>query len=283
MAGIQRILQLISILSLDVIAGAVTCSVFAWHIIGVETPPLFPLMFGVAVWSVYTADHLIDSLKVKDQAVSARFLFHYRFRIPLLLTILVLSVVVTTWALLSFQMTEIYVSFILAVLVFLYFSVLFFEDHRPAFVIKEVVVGIIYTAGIWVFPMIRVEGAIPMWYFGLMISFFLLTVMVLLIYSLVDEDHDKADRQETLVTRWGAKNVRKMHLVIHLINDVILLVLLLMFPEVRPFSILLLSMHASATLFWLYAAKLQSLSWYKILGELIFIFPLLWMLVQNYW
>ncbi|MCB0805276.1 MAG: hypothetical protein KDC05_05710, partial [Bacteroidales bacterium] len=93
----KRILIYINNLSIDVVIGALMSSLFASRITGVQPEISFWVIFVLAVWVVYSADHLVDALRLKNHAHTHRHRFHFRhFRL--------LSVLVTVAAITSVSM-----------------------------------------------------------------------------------------------------------------------------------------------------------------------------------
>ena len=67
---------LYQILSLDVVLGAVSVGVFATQLLQVKANPYWWIILAVAVWVIYTFDHLVDGFKKKGESTIYRHRFH---------------------------------------------------------------------------------------------------------------------------------------------------------------------------------------------------------------
>ena len=74
----KKILFYANILSLDVVAGALAGMLFFSDLLGVEVSGKAFVVLALAVWSIYTFDHLWDAKSTKNIPRSDRHYFHYR-------------------------------------------------------------------------------------------------------------------------------------------------------------------------------------------------------------
>src|SRR6218665_3126042 len=89
----MKIYRLVNILSLDVAGGAVVCALFFARLFGVTILPQGLLSLGLAVWIIYTTDHLLDAWRLKKEASTMRHRFHQRhFRVLFILLCVASSV-----------------------------------------------------------------------------------------------------------------------------------------------------------------------------------------------
>ncbi|MGY6558639.1 MAG: hypothetical protein ACXIT9_05100 [Nitritalea sp.] len=68
---LRKVLHLLSFLALDVVVGSLGGMAFFSALLEVTVPPLYYLLLGLFVWSVYTLDHLLDARKTKENAIKS--------------------------------------------------------------------------------------------------------------------------------------------------------------------------------------------------------------------
>src|SRR6478736_436347 len=76
MKSVVAFYRVINALSLDVAGGAVICALFFAQLLKVNLFPQGLAALGLAVWIVYTGDHLLDAKRLREQASTFRHGFH---------------------------------------------------------------------------------------------------------------------------------------------------------------------------------------------------------------
>ena len=74
-----RFYHVINALSLDVALGAGVLSLVLGRYLGFRIPVTVLLILVLAVWIIYTVDHLLDAKSISGQATSFRHHFHQHF------------------------------------------------------------------------------------------------------------------------------------------------------------------------------------------------------------
>lgn len=147
------------------------------------------ICLGIAVWLIYTMDHLLDGLTVKNDG-ALRHVFHRKHRWPIF----------GAWTILAF--TGLMISFrlpvrtmeaglILSLVVLIYFFLVYQFRARQLYH-KELFGAFIYTSGIFL-PSLTV--AEPDWSYFILIlivEFFLLGFINLLLFARMDLVYDNA-------------------------------------------------------------------------------------------
>jgi len=230
---------------------------------------------------VYTVDHLLDSLKRKEKSSSLRYRIHFKYRVLLITVIFLFSVFVLYAVFTNFLKDGIIASIVLGFLLMFYFLLVLLNRKKSKILQKEFFVAFFYTLGIWGFPMVFSHELIPIWYFLMMFSFFLISASVLMNYSIVDIKTDLADNQNSLVVIFGVKKTISLMHIISGINFLLLILTVCFFPERNVISliIILLVMIGANLVLFLLRKKMEVLSWYKIFGELVFFLPILYLLL----
>lgn len=187
----QRFFQLFSWLSLDVVIGAMASLYFFQKLLHVSLDwPAFVLL-GLAVWTIYTLDHVLDARKITNTS-STRRAFHQRHQV--FLGIGILSVVGSGLVGAFYWMgwgKEFQLTLILACSMF---GCRWAIQKFGPVLLKEVSIALFYVVGtIWL-PLLRAEAADLTWsvlIFALL--FFVLALLNLWMLSFLDREEDRQD------------------------------------------------------------------------------------------
>lgn len=207
---IYKILHIFRYLSLDVCAGALASGMMAAHVLHVAMPLLWYYILPAAVWVVYTLDHLLDAQRIGIAAHTPRHAFHWQHRQVLWR---VWGVVATSCVAAFWLPNSIIVGGIgIGALVGMHLLLVAWVRHRTSLLlIKEIGVGVIYSLGIWLPPLMLPSpwrAAHPEWivFAG---QFFLLVMLNLFVFSLYDLRSDILDKQSSFLqaigSRWGKR------------------------------------------------------------------------------
>jgi 4-hydroxybenzoate polyprenyltransferase len=208
--GIQ-IYRYIQWLSIDVALGACAGLYFFAHLLDTSLHWLFYILMAMAVWSIYTLDHLLDAKQIKETASTDRHRIHQSYAKILSVT---LGVVVIMGLGLGFYLLQISLLslsvLVLAILILLNLILLkYFFKHLSIF--KEFNTALFYTIGIMMVPyLLEMEEGVHrgFWYLG--IGYFCIAWMNLILLSLMDAATDRADGFSSIVTVMGDKAVEKL-------------------------------------------------------------------------
>ena len=120
MTFLHRLYQYINILSLDVVAGAVTGALFFGELLQVPIDPFVLAALALTVWIIYTLDHLRDAMTIPRIASADRHRFHQRhFRIMVAMVVVVGAVDMTIIGFLSYDVLRAGMALGLIVLLYL--------------------------------------------------------------------------------------------------------------------------------------------------------------------
>ena len=97
-----KIYQLFTWLSIDVVLGAMAGMLFFARALRVELDWQEYVLLGMAVWCIYTADHLMDSRKLTSDQAKDRHHFHLIYQKPLLILLGLVGAVGLVWAIVFF-------------------------------------------------------------------------------------------------------------------------------------------------------------------------------------
>lgn len=206
----KRIAGPVNLLSLDVVAGALLSGAFAARVLDVRFEWYYWAVLGTSVWIMYTADHLVDAYRLGNEASTRRHLFVYRnFRF--LSVFLVLLSAADLWMVMNYFGQEVLCfGAALGILSGLYFAALHLTRGRKVFFLrKEIIVALIYTAGLWGIPLMEMKGGLTATRGLLVTGFFMLALINTMLLSLLDYETDKLDRHQTFALTHGVQWTKK--------------------------------------------------------------------------
>jgi len=265
------------LVSLDVVAGAVASGYMASYLCGKAPEPIFLLVLGLAVWLIYTLDHLMDAYRLKEDASTPRHRFHQRHFNLMCWIWTLLTMVCGGLAL--FFMGDTAIRFGMAMggfsLIHLVLVTLVGDKTSP-FLVKEMGVAFVYSAGIWGLPMLE-TGA---WQDPFIVLAFLqfsgLVMVNLLEFSYYEYKTDEQDKHTSFIRAVGPKRGRMIIGVILLLFSGSLVLAANWAPNWNTF----LLVEGIFTGMWLTLASLWAFSnWhahrerYRIFGDGAFLLP----------
>jgi hypothetical protein len=234
----------ISWLSFDVVLGAIAGALFFSKLLRVGLGWEIYLLLGLAVWSIYTADHLLDSRRIAEVNLSPRHQFHVRNS-----KILSAALVLVLFGGLGFgyqilgTSQEMIWSLILGVLI-LSSMILIRKAEKTMVWSKEISIATFYVLGIAWIPLLRVEQIDLTWRSWVFIAIFIFLAFInLLMLSQLDRKQDEESGFHS------AAQLLPSIQFIHLIRRTCFLLLIMellmfvIFPSFyRPFSCILMVM-----------------------------------------
>ena len=265
-------------LSLDVAVGSLGGAVLAARALRVAMPWAWYAVLPLAVWSVYTLDHLLDARIVGEKAHTHRHLFHHRHRKPL--TLLWLLVTAATLVIALELLTPVGIAFGLAMssLVLAHLTLVWLVGKRTSpLLAKELGVAIIYTFGIWGLPLLRHRTQLNLIDLIPVGQFFMLAMVNLLAFSLFERKIDAIDGQTSFVRAIGSANTRR------LIYMLLILIAIAAAPAIAvgPGEVAVITQATLLAMAAMLAALLVFPRWfvqherYRTVGDGVFLLPLL--------
>ena len=236
---IRQFFTLFSWLSLDVVIGAMASLYFFQELLHVSLDwPAFVLL-GLAVWTIYSLDHLLDARKIANTS-SPRRAFHRRYQVVLGVGILiaVLSGLVGAFFWMGWG-KEFQLTLILALSMF---GCRWAIQKFGPVLLKEVSIALFYVVGtIWL-PLLRAEAADLTWsvlIFALL--FFVLALLNLWMLSFLDLEEDRQDGFLSIAQVYPALQLIQWIRSLSFLGIFATLAVFILLPSFfRPFSCLLL-------------------------------------------
>lgn len=188
----KRMWEYCSLLSLDVVAGAMAGQYFFSELFRIPHEPIKYFLLGIAVWSIYTFDHLWDA-KQAELVITPRHQFHQRNNRVLQVCFgigVLVGLVLGVWDL--GKGVELFASLGLGCVI-LVTMILLRNAGKTGGVLKELNTAVFYVVGIAWFSILKLApielGFRNLYLFGLYI---LLAFLNLLMLSFLDHEKDKA-------------------------------------------------------------------------------------------
>ena len=269
-----RVYRIINILSLDIAAGAMICASFFARIAKVAILPQGLIALGLTVWIIYTADHLLDANKLKQDASTERHRFHQR-HFKLLFLLLFVAVIIDATQIYFIRSMVFLAGLGLSFLVVIYFLV----QQKIGF-LKEFLGAILYTGGVVLIPLsIKSQVSIP---FILLILQFGMTAWInLLLFSLIDQPKDEKDLHRSFATTFGLRATQNILLFLFVATVVLTLAQLTLFSFDAVATLTLSIMTMLLVLIFLRREYFEKNDRYRLLGDAIFLLPLIYILFSK--
>lgn len=274
---IRNIYRLVRILSLDIVAGVVAGSFFAAHIMNARLPWTYLVVIALTSWLVYLTDHLIDGLrKGEDTRYEVHRLF-YRYKTPVILFILVAGIFDFRLVLYTLPAEILQLGLITggATLLYLMFTIILAGDVKILFV-KELWITLIYTIAIWGGPVIYGGNTTQTWQVAVMISYGLLVLANVLLYSYFEYDKDMADREHTFAVDFGTSVARIVIVAALVLSFTLLIINLVIFGKPDPVESIILGLMTAGLVSLVSIPRwFKDSESYGIFADALFLLPFL--------
>ena len=207
---IERAYAAVRLLSLDVAAAALGGGVMAVRVTGGTPRPAFYALLPAAVWAVYTLDHLIDARRMGPAAATPRHRFHGRHAVALWAALVPIAIACGVVGLAELSWVGVAFGGGMVALVGLHELIVKLAGSRASpLLVKELGVGLIFTAGTWGLPTLARAwhgGGPPPWRSLLMATqYALLAVVNLVEFSVFEARRDAAAGQTSFVRGVGRR------------------------------------------------------------------------------
>lgn len=231
---INNVYQWLSVFSIDVVIGVVACGFLAVKLLDVHPSIFWWIILPLTVWLIYTLDHIVDGRKVGKNALTKRHYFHFIFAKPLLAISLLILIGNAVLALFFLERNIFVAGAILGFLVFTYFMLIKFSKETSVFRYqKELSIATLFSAGIWIGPLVLAGFTIEISQWLLIGAFFLTALNNLVIFSIFEKELDEAQNFKSLARVINNKTLRTI------------LYISLTFVTIVCFSSVLLSIEGS--------------------------------------
>lgn len=257
--------RIINTLSLDVALGAMICSVFFARLFHSTIFPQGIAALGLAVWIIYTIDHLIDVKKLSRAASTFRHQFHQQhFKF---LSITVVIAICLGFILILFIRKQLFLNGV----VFAAFTFLYILTNRWLSYFKELASAVLYCGGV-LLPSISFHQKIFLLVdYLIMIQFFLLALINLILFSWMDYERDLHSNQPSIILKIG-KN--KSRFVLKFLFVFLFCLITFLFSWTQFISLIFLSMAGILFFIFLTPKYFRDEYSFRFVGDMIFFFPI---------
>lgn len=266
----RKLIRFIQNLSLDITMGSIVMTLFVAEILEVNITLSMVIGLAIAIWLIYTGDHLLDAYKSKESVSNPRHAFHQRY-FKALLPISAFVFVLGLWNITYLPLRTIEIGGILALLSLVY---LLYSYHSKRGVNKEFFAAIVYAVGVCVAPASILQGN-SMEIIGLIIILTLIAYSNLLIISIFEESVDRTDMVKSVAIRKDVNRTVKLAYAMLVLAFVITFVFLLSNNLDHAYSLLLVMI---AILFFTIRMRAKTLEIYRVLCDGIFLIPIIYLL-----
>lgn len=278
MVILRNILNYFNILSLDVVLGAMAGMLFFSDLLDVDIPGSAYFLLGMAVWSTYTWDHLMDSRSVLGKNQSLRHQFHqkyFRFLLPLVFSCILIGCVLLFFSGdLKFLLTP---GIVLGAVIVVWMGFLKIAGTKVSG-LKEIVTALIYVLGISLGPFVSLDfDLVDKNFYIFAFIYFLAALVNLLILSFLEAEEDQKDgfgSALVLIPKAGLKN---LILLLAMTGIGILSVLAVIFPSFYHIHSVILGLILGYHLI-LFFSKNQTKDQVRRKSEALFLLPFLLLL-----
>ena len=203
--SIPKFYRYLNVLSLDVVAGSMICSLYIAKVLNVKMPVPTLLALGLTVWVIYTFDHLLDS-RNSPAAMSERHAFHKKHfqRLSIYLGLALACIAVLLFFMPS---TTVLWGAALGCGVLAYFLTIGLIRAK-SIVYKELMIAVIYACGLFIGPLSVYDSPISWQHAVVFLQFVILALLNLLIFSLYDREFDERASFPSLVLGFGESRSR---------------------------------------------------------------------------
>jgi hypothetical protein len=275
---LRKIFLFFNLLSLDVVFGAIAGMLFFSDLLEVEIPLSSFLLLGLAVWSIYTFDHLMDARTVKGKPQTPRHQIHQNY----------------FWVLFPLAISSILVGFVLVFsnseLVFIIIPGIVLGFVTVGWMVflklagqgvswlKEISTALMYVAGISLAPFVKMEyEMIDKNVYFFVIIYFLAALVNLLMLSYMDSDEDKKDGFGSILVLISKSQLKKFIAALGGIGIGMLMILALILPSFYHIHSLILGFILGYHLI-LFFSKSQNKDQVRRKSEVLFLLPMLLLL-----
>lgn len=201
MNGLQIIYQKLNLLSLDVALGACGGMYFFSHLLGLNLNWGFYFLMALAVWGIYTLDHLIDVRGLKKKAQTKRHVFHQRYFKSILVFLIAVVLIGFGIAFALEPMHDLLLPGLALALIIVFWMLLIRKLFPRAVWLKEISIALFYVIGIALVPFLKADKEwIHIAFYFLASGYVLVAWINLLILSYQDRDSDEKDGFASILT-----------------------------------------------------------------------------------
>ncbi len=264
----MHLLRQLNIWCIDVAVSAGLLSFAFSRLWNIALPLSVPVLLSIAVWLIYTFDHLKDTVDTKEPGLSARRNLHRKY-VKQLIAVSMMLLLLAAGLIFFVPVKVVVYGTALSLLVVSYYLGLHLAQRSPKLK-KEYIVAILYTAGVVLGPLAC--GTPPAGYQLHVLQLFLLALNNLLLFSWFDREMDQKEGFSNIVHILGAGKIRLLLILLPLFQFMAAL-LLSASGFFREFELLWAMIGIVMLLPMIKPVYWQLRYRYRILGDFLFFVP----------
>jgi hypothetical protein len=228
----RKILLYFNLLSLDVVLGAIAGMLFFSDLLDVKLPIIVYVLLGMAVWSIYTLDHLSDARSALGKPRSPRHQFHlkyFRVLFPLVICcVLIGGLVFFTLGEVKFIQNQ---GILLGSITAVWMVVLKIGGKKFSW-LKEISTALIYVLGISIAPFASLDlELIDKKSFFFVFIYFLAALVNLLLLSYLDSEEDRINGFGSVLEIIPKSVLKNLISILGLVGISMLIIVAVIFPS----------------------------------------------------
>ncbi len=258
-------------MSIDVAIGGVIMSASIAKLWDVDMPIVVYIALFLCIWMIYTLDHLLDAKKAKEIPTMKRHKFHQQYG-----TILFYVLFMTA-------MTSLSVLFFLPPQILLYGGItagiiagyFLLTWWLKVFVAKEILIAVLYSSGVCLAPMV-LQSEFSLNQLFIYVQVALVAFNNLLLFSFYDSEDDLKDGYSSWATINGALQTKRFLTFSMIVSLMIIVLMLILGGESEAYFVFQISLFFMILVLgalFIGVRKLQSEYWFRLLGDGVFMFP----------
>ena len=272
----MRFYQYLNALSIDVVVGAIICTQFFAKLFEADLPMVLLLTLALAVWSVYTIDHLWDARRSPIPSLTYRHYIHHRYFGPLLW---VLAGALTAGGVLAFYLPDETrrMGIILTVFILVYFLTTALWSSKPVYH-KELLISVVYCCGVILGPYSLKQIQISAFHMLVCCQFGTLALSNLLIFAYFDTDSDGKQHFGSLSRTIGKSKTRLIAFIllnVVFVSTVFSTIIWLDEPVIGQSQWVLALMTIPLAVILKWPAYFKQHDRFRVLGDITFFLPAL--------
>lgn len=271
----RKIIALIENLSLHVVAGSICSALFASFVLDVKLPLWWFVCLGLAVWFIYTLDHLCDARLNRGRINNSRHQFHEQ-HFKKLFVVLLLTGLTGVLVFIRFASVQMWISAgVLAGLALIHILLVSSSVFSRKFWLqKEIQIALIYSVGIWLGALHLKEMPFDIQVIMVFLSFTILAWWETSFVALNERETDLKQQSISLATRLGDQKTKKLLLLLLVLQLVFSSVQLLLFEgPIDKANLILIAMGLAFVFLFLIRKYLFKAGLLHFVGELVFCLP----------
>jgi len=264
-------------LSIDVCLGALAGGIMAAQLLQTDPGWAYWIVLPLAVWLIYTSDHLIDGFRTGKKAIKERYVVHQKYKWQFIIIASLLSIVTAFISFSYLSNNIILFGIILGSMAAAYLFLVYVLPGRKMHLFqKEMAVAFFYSAGIWG-PVIIIGPSIS-WVEGLIVVlFYILAFCDLIMLSVYEIKEDEAEGLHSLPLSIGIKSARRLFHLLALVVLTVSGIIILTNPSwiMYKASFILGSMSVCLVIIFNTSRYFRDKELYRYISEAVFILPVL--------